>query len=66
MRPKRSLMIQVNFFLLIIAGNETTRNALSGGIQALCENPDQFERLRREPALAVGTDGPPRPIVIAV
>jgi cholest-4-en-3-one 26-monooxygenase len=45
------LMIQVNFFLLIIAGNETTRNALSGGIQALCENPDQFERLRRDPSL---------------
>lgn len=45
------LMIQVNFFLLIIAGNETTRNALSGGIQALCENPEQFDKLRRDPAL---------------
>jgi cholest-4-en-3-one 26-monooxygenase len=50
-KPLSRLMIQVNFFLLIIAGNETTRNALSGGIQALCENPDQFERLRREPSL---------------
>jgi len=50
-KPLRRLMIQVNFFLLIIAGNETTRNALSGGIQALCENPDQFERLRRDPSL---------------
>jgi tartrate dehydratase alpha subunit/fumarate hydratase class I-like protein len=36
----------VNFFLLIIAGNETTRNALSGGIQALCEHPEQLDRLR--------------------
>jgi cholest-4-en-3-one 26-monooxygenase len=47
-------MIQVNFFLLIVAGNETTRNALSGGIQALCENPDQLEQLRRDPALLPG------------
>jgi cytochrome P450 len=44
-------MTQVNFFLLIIAGNETTRNALSGGIQALCEHPEQFDRLRRDPSL---------------
>ena len=38
-KPLTRMMIQVNFFLLIIAGNETTRNGLSGGIQALCENP---------------------------
>ena len=50
-KPLGRLMIQVNFFLLIVAGNETTRNALSGGIQALCEHPDQFERLRRDPSL---------------
>ena len=49
--PLTRMMIQVNFFLLIIAGNETTRNALSGGIQALCEHPEQFERLRRDPSL---------------
>jgi cytochrome P450 len=50
-RPLTRLMIQVNFFLLIIAGNETTRNALSGGIQALCQHPVQFDRLRRDPSL---------------
>jgi cytochrome P450 len=44
-------MAQVNFFLLIVAGNETTRNALSGGIQALCEHPEQLDRLRRDPSL---------------
>jgi cytochrome P450 len=49
--PLSRRMIQVNFFLLIVAGNETTRNALSGGIQALCEHPEQFERLRRDPSL---------------
>ncbi len=49
--PLTRQMIQVNFFLLIVAGNETTRNALSGGIQALCEHPDQLELLRRRPEL---------------
>ena len=37
--------------LLILAGNETTRNATSGGMQALIEHPDQFERLRDRPEL---------------
>jgi len=32
-------------FLLILAGNETTRNAISGGLKALCENPDQKAKL---------------------
>ncbi len=50
-QPLTRMMVQVNFFLLIIAGNETTRNALSGGIQALCEHPEQFEKLRRDPKL---------------
>jgi len=37
--------------LLILAGNETTRNAISGGLLALLEYPDQMARLRAEPAL---------------
>ncbi|MDE2966575.1 MAG: cytochrome P450 [Chloroflexota bacterium] len=37
--------------LLILAGNETTRNATSGGMQALIEHPDQFELLRAQPDL---------------
>lgn len=37
--------------LLILAGNETTRNATSGGMQALIEHPDQHERLRDQPEL---------------
>ena len=49
--PLSRKMLQVNFFLLIVAGNETTRNALSGGIQALCEHPEQLERLRADPSL---------------
>jgi cholest-4-en-3-one 26-monooxygenase len=39
------------FALLIIAGNETTRNATTGGLYAFMNNPDQWERLKREPAL---------------
>ncbi|MGB4862297.1 MAG: cytochrome P450, partial [Tepidiformaceae bacterium] len=32
-------------FLLILAGNETTRNAISGGLQVLCENPAEKQKL---------------------
>jgi cholest-4-en-3-one 26-monooxygenase len=49
--PLKRMKLNMNFFLLLIAGNETTRNALSGGVQALCEHPEQFERLRRDPSL---------------
>jgi cytochrome P450 len=34
------------FFLLVVAGNETTRNAMTGGLLALLENPDQWAKLR--------------------
>ena len=40
------------FFLLVIAGNETTRNALSGGMLAFLEYPDEWQKLRDRPALA--------------
>lgn len=39
------------FLLLVVAGNETTRNLISGGMLALMQNPEQYERLRREPRL---------------
>ena len=35
--------------LLIGAGNETTRNAISGGVKALLDHPDQAERLAQDP-----------------
>ena len=38
-------------FLLILAGNETTRNAISGGLQALCEHPDQKAKLLNDMSL---------------
>ena len=39
---------------LLVAGNETTRNALSGGLVAFSERPEQWAALRDDPAL-VGT-----------
>ena len=36
------------FLLLIIAGSETTRNAMSVGLLALLDHPDQLEALRRD------------------
>ena len=37
--------------LLVEAGNETTRDAISGGMHAFCQHPDQWERLRDRPEL---------------
>ena len=37
--------------VLMIAGNDTTRNAMSGGLLALVEHPAALARLREEPAL---------------
>ncbi|WP_248958053.1 cytochrome P450 [Sphaerisporangium perillae] len=38
--------------LLVVAGNETTRNAASGGMLTLFEHPEQWEGLVRDPSLA--------------
>jgi cholest-4-en-3-one 26-monooxygenase len=37
--------------LLVLAGNETTRNAASGGMLALLQHPQQWRRLVADPAL---------------
>jgi cholest-4-en-3-one 26-monooxygenase len=37
--------------LLVEAGNQTTRDAIAGGMQAFCEFPDQWEKLRAHPEL---------------
>jgi cytochrome P450 len=39
---------------LLVAGNETTRNALSGGLVALAEHPEQWDRLRADRSLVAG------------
>jgi cytochrome P450 len=40
---------------LLIAGNETTRNMISGGVAALATRPDAWARLRSEPTMTAST-----------
>ena len=39
------------FLLMVIAGNETTRNTLTGGLMALTDNPEEREKLLKDPVL---------------
>jgi cholest-4-en-3-one 26-monooxygenase len=49
--PMPTLELLSYFFLLVVAGNETTRNAASGGLLALIENPGELQKLRENPSL---------------
>lgn len=42
------------YVIVATAGHDTTKDAISGGLRALVENPDQLDRLRRDPEL-IGT-----------
>jgi len=52
--PLGGLELLSYFFLLVVAGNETTRNAMTGGIQCFLDNPDQWDALARDPGLVEG------------
>ena len=46
------IMEQISYYVIVAtAGHDTTASAMTGGIQALIENPDQLARLQADPSL---------------
>ena len=45
------LELELFFLLLTVAGNETTRNLISGAMHAFFEHPEQWQRLRADRSL---------------
>jgi cytochrome P450 len=43
--------LKMFFFLLVIAGNDTVRSALPGGVLTLVRHPEAYQRLRADPGI---------------
>jgi cytochrome P450 len=50
-KPLEPVELLSYYFLLVVAGNETTRNAMTGGLLAFIENPGEWRKLVRDPSL---------------
>ena len=51
MADERPLEFIGNLMLLVIGGNDTTRNSISGSVLFLDQNPDEYEKLIAKPEL---------------
>lgn len=49
--PSRPHELMGTLLLLIVGGNDTTRNSISGGVWALNNHPAQYRKLRENPGL---------------
>ncbi len=49
--PDRPMEFLGNLCLLIVGGNDTTRNSITGGVLALNENPAEYDKLRADRGL---------------
>ena len=48
---KNPMELLGNLMLLIVGGNDTTRNSISAGVVALNQNPAEYDKLRADPSL---------------
>lgn len=48
---KKPMEFLGNLTLLIVGGNDTTRNSMTGGVLALNKYPDQFAKLKADPSV---------------
>ncbi len=49
--PERPMEFLGNLCLLIVGGNDTTRNSITGGVLALNQNPAEYDKLRADHGL---------------